>query len=102
MYIWGGILALAGIQQTVSIIVARRRGASTPYGLYILPSLIAITGVALLLKPIENPDYILIILGTATLLYGLNEMLLRYKFRSQFRSSVQEVKESEINEAQAL
>jgi uncharacterized membrane protein HdeD (DUF308 family) len=80
MYMWGVLLALAGIQQLASLFVARK-WTSTPWGYYILPALILASGVALLFPPFNAVSYTLITIGVVSLFYGLNELVSWYKVR---------------------
>jgi uncharacterized membrane protein HdeD (DUF308 family) len=99
MYVWGILLVLAGIQQIVALVAARRY-MSVPVGYYILPSLIIAAGIVITAHPGLIISYTFIILGTLSLLYGLNELIGWYKFRPQQTAALlpDEVKDVNIVE----
>lgn len=80
MYILGGLLVLAGAQQIIQLIMARK-WAVVPFGFYLLPTLILVTGVMILLYPFEVMANTLVVFGVAILLYGGCELINWYKFK---------------------
>lgn len=80
MYILGGLLVLAGAQQIIQLIMARK-WAVVPFGFYLLPTLILVTGVMILLYPFEVMANTLVLFGVAILLYGGCELINWYKFK---------------------
>ena len=76
MYILG---VLAGAQQLISLVSARK-WRTVPYGFYILPSLILITGVMILAYPFGAAANTFVIFGVACLVYGISELINWYKF----------------------
>ena len=50
MYVLGALLVIAGVQQLVSLISARK-WSNVPFGFYLMPTLILITGVMILAYP---------------------------------------------------
>lgn len=79
MYILGALLVLAGAQQLISLVSARK-WSTVPYGFYILPSLILITGVMILAYPFGAAANTFVIFGVACLVYGISELINWYKF----------------------
>ena len=65
----------------MSLIAARRLG-SIPFGFWVAPSLILITGLFVILRPMETAGLPLLILGWCSLLYGVTELINALKIRS--------------------
>ena len=81
MYILGAIMILGGVNQLISLVAARRLG-SVPLGFWVAPSLILLTGLFVVLKPMESAELPLLILGWCSLLYGVTELINALKIRS--------------------
>jgi uncharacterized membrane protein HdeD (DUF308 family) len=81
IYILGASMILGGINQLMSLIAARRLG-SIPFGFWVAPSLILITGLFVILRPMETAGLPLLILGWCSLLYGVTELINALKIRS--------------------
>ncbi len=81
MYILGAIMILGGINQLMNLIAARRLG-HVPFGFWVAPSLILITGLFVILKPMETAELPLLILGWCSLLYGVTELINALKIYS--------------------
>ena len=81
MYILGAIMILGGINQLMNLVSARRLG-SVPFGFWVAPSLILITGLFVVLKPMETAEVPLLILGWCCLLFGVTELINALKIRS--------------------
>jgi uncharacterized membrane protein HdeD (DUF308 family) len=81
-FAWGVVLAIAGLQQFVSLFKARAWHA-VPLGFYVLPALILAAGIALLVYPFEAVANTFVLLGAVSLFYGLSEGISWYKFRPQ-------------------
>lgn len=81
MYILGAIMILGGINQLVNLVSARRLG-SVPFGFWVAPSIILITGLFVVLKPMESAELPLLILGWCCLLFGVTELINAMKIRS--------------------
>lgn len=80
MYIIGAILILGAINQFVALIGARRFGGA-PFAFWICPSLVFITGVFVMVKPMETAAMPLLILGWCCLLYGVTEIINTIKIQ---------------------
>ena len=74
MYMLAAVLILGGITQLMSLVAARRLG-SVPFGYWVCPSLILLTGLFVMLKPMESAEMPLLILGWCSLLYGVIELI---------------------------
>ena len=81
MYMLAVVLILGGITQLMSLISARRLG-SIPFGYWICPSLILLTGLFVILKPMESAELPLMILGWCSMLYGVIELINALKIHS--------------------
>lgn len=81
MYMLAAILILGGITQLMSLITARRLG-SVPFGYWVCPSLILLTGLFVMVKPMETAQLPLMILGWCSLLYGVIELVNALKIHS--------------------
>lgn len=81
MYILGAIMILGGINQLINLVSARRFG-SIPFGYWIAPSLILLTGIFVVVKPMESAELPLLILGWCSLLYGVTELINAIKIHS--------------------
>ncbi|MDR2388426.1 MAG: DUF308 domain-containing protein [Tannerellaceae bacterium] len=78
--LWGVILIIAGIQQLVSLFMARKWYVVS-LGYYVLPALILLAGVMLLIYPFKTVANTFVLLGTVSLFYGVYELISWYKFR---------------------
>ena len=79
MYLLGIILLLAGIEQLVTLIRARKR-TTVPGAFYIIPLLILIAGVLVLLNPFKTAETLFILIGITCLVYGIMEFVHWLKF----------------------
>ena len=84
MYIIGGILILGAINQFMNLLNARRYG-KIGFGYWIFPSLILLTGLYVIIRPMAPASMAMLILGWCTLLYGVTEMINSLKFHSDKR-----------------
>ena len=74
MYVLGGIMILGGIQQLINLSVIRRLG-KVSFAFWICPTLILLTGLYVILRPMETATLSLQILGWCSLLYGVTELI---------------------------
>jgi len=81
MYILGAIMILGGLNLLISLISARRLGA-IHWEFWIAPSLVLLTGLFVILKPMESAEMPLLILGWCSLLYGVTELVNALKIHS--------------------
>lgn len=80
MYVLGGLLVLAGLIQIISLI-RTRKWSIVPWGFYVFPVLILLTGIILLVYPFEVQATTFIIFGVASIIYGFTELINSFKFR---------------------
>lgn len=80
MYILGAILVIAGVQQIVMLVSARKRSV-VPFGFYVMPALILLTGIMIIAYPFGAVANTFVIFGVASIFYGTIELLNWYKFR---------------------
>ncbi len=83
MYILGALLVIAGIQQIVFLVRARR-WSTVRWGFYIVPALILLAGILILAYPFEAAANTFIIFGIAAMVYGVSELVNSYRFRKRF------------------
>jgi len=74
MYMLAAVLILGGITQFMNLIAARRLG-SVPFAYWVAPSLILLTGLFVVFKPMESAELPLLILGWCSVLYGVIELI---------------------------
>ena len=74
MYVLGALLVLAGAQQLISLVSARK-WSTVSYVFYIIPSLILITGIMILAYPFGAAANTFVIFGVACLIYGISELI---------------------------
>ena len=84
MYIIGGILVLGAVNQFMNLLNARHFG-SVGFGYWIFPSLILLTGLYVIIRPMDPPAMAMLILGWCTLLYGVTELINAIKIHNEKR-----------------
>ena len=84
MYIIGGILLLGAINQYMNLVNGRRYGKIC-FGYWVFPSLILLTGLYVIIKPMTPVNVAMLILGWCSLLYGVTELVNSIKFHSNRR-----------------
>jgi uncharacterized membrane protein HdeD (DUF308 family) len=94
MYVLGAIMILGGLNLLVSLIAARRLG-QIPFGFWIAPSLILLTGLFVILKPMKSAELPLLILGWCSLLYGVTELVNALKIHSIRKAANRQAEEME-------
>ena len=102
MYIIGAILILGAINQFMVLVRARRFG-SLSFAYWIFPSIILLTGLYVIIKPMSPASIAMTILGWCSLLYGVTEIINSLKIQSNKRKAekaqeipvAEEVKEEE-------
>ena len=88
MYIIGGILILGAINQYMSLVNARKYG-KIGFGYWVFPSLILLTGLYVIIKPMAPAGAAMLILGWCSLLYGVTELINSLKFHSDRKKARQ-------------
>ncbi len=86
MYIIGGMLILGAINQYLNLLNARRFGV-VGFGYWIFPSLILLTGLYVIIKPMAPAEMAMLVLGWCTLLYGVTELINAIKINNEKRKS---------------
>lgn len=89
MYIIGFMLILGAVNLFWGLISARRMG-SVSLGFWVLPTLIIVTGIYVVAKPMAPVNLAMLVLGWCTLFYGIAELVNAIKFymnRKQLASS---------------
>ena len=79
MYIIGAILILGAINQFMGLINGRRYGHVSLW-YWVLSSLILLTGLYVMVKPMAPLAMAMLVLGWCTLLYGVVELINAFKF----------------------
>jgi hypothetical protein len=74
-------MILGGLNQLMALISARRLGHIS-FSYWIAPSLVLITGLFVVFKPMDSAEIPLLILGWCSLLYGVTEIINSLKIRS--------------------
>ena len=97
MYIIGGMLILGAVNQFMSLVNARKFG-KIGFGYWIFPSVILLTGLYVIIRPMDPASVAMLILGWCTLLYGVTEMINSIKFHSDRRkyAKAQEIQQAEV------
>lgn len=81
MYVLGALMVLGAAGQYMSLIGARKIGLAG-FGLWICPTLVLLTGLYVLLKPMDSAQLPLIILGWCSVVYGVSEIMNAVKIHS--------------------
>ena len=79
MYVIGAILILGAINQFVSLISARRYG-SVSLWFWVMPTVILLTGLYVMLRPMAPLAMAMLVLGWCMVLYGVAELINAIKF----------------------
>lgn len=80
MYILSIVLILGSVNQYLTLINANKT-VRIPFALWICPTLILLTGLIVLLKPMASAALPLLIIGWCCLLYGVTEIVNTLKIR---------------------
>ncbi len=96
MYIIGAILILGAINQFMVLVKARRYG-QIGFGYWVFPSVILLTGLYVMIKPMSPASMAMLILGWCSLLYGITEIINSLKIHANKRKAqkTQEIPEAE-------
>lgn len=100
MYVLGALMVLGAVGQYMSLIGARKIGM-VGFGLWIAPTLVLLTGLYVLLKPMESASLPLVILGWCSLVYGVAELLNAVKIRSCRKAWERQAVQLQAPEAEA-
>ena len=86
MYVIGFILVLGAINQYMNLLNARHFGR-VGFGYWIFPSLILLTGLYVIIKPMVPAEMAMLVLGWCSLLYGVTELINSLKIHSEKRKA---------------
>lgn len=100
-YILGFILLLGGVQQVASLTSARR-WIRVPIGFYIVPFLILIVGLLSLFNPMGVQETALIIIGIASMVYAISELINWFKFARYRNKSTKLFSSDDVEDAVIL
>lgn len=78
MYLLGFIIILGAINQFIVLVNMKKIG-DVSWAFYLAPSIILLTGLFVLLYPIESASLPLIIIGCCCIVYGVSECINAYK-----------------------
>lgn len=82
MYLLGAILILGAVNQFMTLINANK-AFRLPLWFWVCPSLVLITGLFVLIKPMETAAMPLLIIGWCLLLYGVTECVNAIKINKE-------------------
>ncbi|MDO4736472.1 MAG: DUF308 domain-containing protein [Bacteroidia bacterium] len=80
-FLFGGVLIVCGVMQMVGLYYASK-STKINAGLYILPTIIALSGFVLFFAPGFSTRVLTMIFGGAILLYGVSELLAVWNLRA--------------------
>lgn len=86
MYVLGGIILLGALNQFMVLIQARKF-ATLPLWFWVCPTLILLTGLFVMIKPMESASLPLLIIGWCLLFYGVTECINAFKIH-QYRKKM--------------
>lgn len=84
MYIIGAVLVLGAVNQYMSLLNARKYG-KIGFGYWIFPSVILLTGLFVIIKPLAPAEMAMLVLGWCSLLYGVTELINALKIHNEKR-----------------
>ena len=84
MYVIGFILILGAVNQYMNLLNARHFG-HVGFGYWILPSLILLTGLYVIIKPMAPASMAMLVLGWCSLIYGITELVNSLKIHNEKR-----------------
>lgn len=74
MLIMGIIMALLAISQIVSMLRAQKLGYKVPWGFFVFPVLLLISGAVVLVEPAAMANWLVIFTGAWIIAYGISEL----------------------------
>lgn len=86
MYVLGGIILLGALNQFMVLIQARKF-ATLPLWFWVCPTLVLLTGLFVMIKPMESASLPLLIIGWCLLFYGVTECINAFKIH-QYRKKI--------------
>lgn len=101
MYALGIILSYAGLSEIISLTIARQ-WARVPFGFYVTPVLVMITGIFILFNPIESANVPFIVLGIGCMVYGISDLVNTFRFRKPKEEKKKETDATEVVEIEVM
>lgn len=88
MYVLGGIILLGALNQFMVLIQARKF-ATLPLWFWVCPTLVLLTGLFVMIKPMESASLPLLIIGWCLLFYGVTECINAFKIHQYKKKMIQ-------------
>ena len=88
MYVLGGIILLGALNQFMVPIQARKF-ATLPLWFWVCPTLVLLTGLFVMIKPMESASLPLLIIGWCLLFYGVTECINAFKIHQYRKKMIQ-------------
>lgn len=88
MYVLGGIILLGALNQFMVFIQARKF-ATLPLWFWVCPTLVLLTGLFVMIKPMESASLPLLIIGWCLLFYGVTECINAFKIHQYRKKMIQ-------------
>ena len=88
MYVLGGIILLGALNQFMVLIQARKF-ATLPLWFWVCPTLVLLTGLFVMIKPMESASLPLLIIGGCLLFYGVTECINAFKIHQYRKKMIQ-------------
>lgn len=88
MYVLGGIILLGALNQFMVLIQARKF-ATLPLWFWVCPTLVLLTGLFVMIKPMESASLPLLIIGWCLLFYGVTECINAFKIHQYRKKMIQ-------------
>jgi uncharacterized membrane protein HdeD (DUF308 family) len=101
MYVLGAMVILGAVSQFVALITARKFWKMSGF-YWVLPSLLLLTGLFVILYPIETAATPLVIIGIALVVYGLSEAINSFMIYRQHRAYMKSQTIVEVEEVELL
>lgn len=101
MYILGAMLIIGAINQYMVLVNARKIG-KIPFFYWICPSIVFLTGLFVILNPMETVELPMLIIGWCLLLYGVTEVINALKVNAQLRKYRKTIEQNEAQQTEVL
>ena len=88
MYVLGVIILLGSLNQFMVLIQARKF-ATLPLWFWVCPTLVLLTGLFVMIKPMESASLPLLIIGLCLLFYGVTECINAFKIHQYRKKMIQ-------------
>ena len=88
MYVLGGIILLGALNQFM-VLMQARKFATLPLWFWVCPTLVLLTGLFVMIKPMESASLPLLIIGWCLLFYGVTECINAFKIHQYRKKRIQ-------------